>query len=239
MSIADEPRQPELGLPPLGGDGEGRTTVAPVGENASFEGATRRVAWNSLIQSVGKLFGYASAVIVLSLTARLLTQQSYGDYTIAFVYVSFVVSFADAGIATIGVREAAKSPERLEDILGATTALKFFIGLAMYGLAAVIVTFLPYALNVKIAVYVLVFSLFFASIGMGFDVAFQSRLRMLAPTLADLGLRAVIFGGTVAAFWYHLGHPVADQTLFYAIVGISAAGNIASFFIRWVGVGRV
>jgi O-antigen/teichoic acid export membrane protein len=208
-------------------------------DRGSFEAATQRVAWNSLIQSVGRLFGYASAVVVLSLTARMLSQGAYGDYTIAFVYVSFVVTFADAGIATIGVREAAKAPERLEEILGAATTLKVLTGLLMYGLAAVIVTFLPYAGEVKIAVYVLCVSLFFTSIGTGFDVAYQSRLRMLAPTLADLGLRAVLFAGTVAVFAYQVTHPVGDQTLFYLVVVIAAVGNLASFLIRWGGVGRV
>jgi O-antigen/teichoic acid export membrane protein len=214
-------------------------TSAPPDDRGSFEAATQRVAWNSLIQSVGRLLGYASAVLVLGLTARMLSQTAYGDYTIAFVYVSFVVTFADAGIATIGVREAAKAPEQLGEILGAATTLKILTGLLMYGLAAVIVTFMPYGGEVKIAVYALCFSLFFTSIGTGFDVAYQSRLRMLTPTLAELGLRAVIFAGTLAVFVYQLSHAVGDQTLFYLVVAIAAVGNLVSFLVRWVGVGRI
>ncbi len=219
--------------------GEGVAGPAVATDVSSFEGATHRIAWNSLIQSGGRLFGYGSAVIVLSLTARLLSQSAYGAYTTAFVYASFVVTFADVGIVTIGVREAARKPEQLERILGATTALKLLSGTVMYGLAAVIITFMPYTSLVKIAVYMLLAALYFTSIGTGFDVAFQSRLRMLTPTLADLGMRAVIFGGTVAVFWYAHTHALPDATLFYAVVGLSAAGNLVSFLVRLAGIGRV
>lgn len=202
-------------------------------------GATGRVAWNSLMQGSGKLLGYAGGVIVLGLTARLLSQTSYGYYTTAFVYISFVYILADAGISTIGVREAAHEPHSLPSILSAVIALKLLVAVLVYGLSLVVMALLPYTPQVKLATVVLAASLFFVSIGSAFDVAFQSRLRMRYPTLADLSLRGVMLAGTAALFAFAVTHPSGQGLLFAGVVAISAAGNIASFLVRWYGVRRL
>lgn len=216
---------------------------APVAEppagDTSFEGATRRVAFNSLIQGAGKLFGYGSAILVLALTARLLSKSAYGDYTIAFVYVSFVYAFADAGISLIGVREASKEPERLQEVLSAILSLKLLFAMVMYALALVIAFFLPYPLEVKLAILLFALTMFFVSLASSFDVAFQSRLQMQFPTVAEVGLRLVMLGGTVGVFLFNHARPLGDAPLFYLVVVIAAAGNLTTFAIRWLGARRL
>lgn len=208
-------------------------------EGVAHPGSAGKVAFNSLIQSAGKLVGYASGLIIVSLTTRLLTTTGYGDYTIAVVYLSFVAVFADAGINLIGVREASKHPERLDQVFATAMSLKVVVSLLAYSGASVLILVLPYSREVKIGVFILGISMFFVSLGNGFDIVYQSRLQMQVPTLADLVLRVFTLVGTCLLFVIAQTGFVAQSAMFYAIIAVAAVANTLSFVVRWRGLRRV
>jgi O-antigen/teichoic acid export membrane protein len=204
-----------------------------------LEGATRRVLFNTLVQTIGKVLGYAFALVTLALTTRLLTTTEYGDYTIATVFLSFFMLVADSGITTAGVREAAKFPEALQRFVDTAFSLKLVLGIVTYAAAAAIISVLPYSSDVKYAAYALALSFFCLSLAVSWDVVFQSRLRMEVPALGDLALKVVSIVGVGAVFWYHLHAHTSQQWLFYLVVGITALGNVAAALVRYVGAARM
>jgi O-antigen/teichoic acid export membrane protein len=205
-----------------------------------YEGnATGRVAWNTLIQAIGKLFGYASGLIIVALTARILSTTGYGDYTIAIVYLSFVYTLSDLGISLIGVREASKSPELLGNLYGSALSLKTAISLIIFAAGAALVFVLPYDPQVKIAVCLLASTTVLTSIGGTFDIAFQSRLQMQTPTLAEMAIKVTTFIGIGVLFLCNRAYQLDADTLFYGVVGVVSASNVVSFLIRWAGARRL
>ena len=202
-------------------------------------GAVRRVAWNTLIQMVGKLLGYMSGFVILSLTTRLLSLQQYGDYTIASTYLLFVYTIADAGISLIGVREASKSPEDLTDVVSRAITIKMLLSAIAYAGFLVLIHFLPYSADVEIAALILAVSMFLMSIGSGFDIAYQSTLRMQAPTAADLALKLFSLGGIGVLYWYSQFAHLSSQVTFLSVITIFAGANSLSFVIRWLGARRL
>ena len=94
---------------------------------------TAKVASAGVVQSVGKLIGYASGILTLALTARLLTASDFGSYTtIAVVYLLFVAVIADIGIFTIAVREGSRDPSHLSDVYHTAFTLKAIAALIVY-----------------------------------------------------------------------------------------------------------
>jgi O-antigen/teichoic acid export membrane protein len=219
---------------------EGVSAVAPEATPSVLEGASARVLFNTLVQTVGKFVGYACALVTLALTTRLLGTTRYGDYTIVVVYLSFFVMLADSGITTAGVREAAKFPEKLQGFVDTVFSLKLVLGLLTYLAAAAIITVIPtYPTSVKLATYGLALSFFFLSLAVSWDVVFQSQLRMQIPAFADVVLKVVTLLGTGALFWYQAGHSIDEGLLFFLVVAITALGNLSAAAVRGFGALRL
>lgn len=200
------------------------------------DGATKRIAWNSLVMSVGRLLSYASGLLTTILLTRMLTQSAYGAYTTAFTYMGIVYVFADAGITLIGVREAAREPDRLGQWLSATLSLKLALALLVYGIAVAAVFALPYAADVRAATAMVGVAFFFLTLAGGLDIAYQSRLAMQIPAAADVSVKLVALAGVAALFIYQLRRPVDAAPLFYLAVGITAGANLLAFAVRWAGL---
>lgn len=216
-----------------------KTPVRPAHSDTQSVGATRRVAFNTLIQVVGKLIGYASGFVILGLTTRLLSLNQYGDYTIASTYLLFVYTLADVGVTLIAVREASKSPDDLNDVVSNAVSLKSILAIVAYVGFLAVIRFLPYSSDVQIAALILAVSMFLMSIGSGFDIAFQSTLRMQVPTMADLALKLCSLSGIGGLYWFSQRAHMDGHTTFLSVIGVFAGANALSFLIRWFGARRL
>lgn len=217
--------------------GESAEQAADSSRNAP--GAVRRVAWNTLIQMVGKLLGYISGFVILSLTTRLLSIDQYGDYTIASTYLLFVYTIADAGVSLIAVREASKTPEDLTTVVSRAVSIKMILAGIAYVAFLVLIHFLPYSSDVEIAALILAVSMFLMSIGSGFDIAYQSMLRMQVPTVADLALKLTSLAGIGGLYWYSQITHMSSHVTFLSVIVIFSGANALSFVIRWLGARRL
>jgi len=214
-------------------------SASPDHSGAMGDGATKRIAWNSLVMSVGRLLSYASGLLTTILLTRMLTQSAYGAYTTAFTYMGIVYVFADAGITLIGVREAAREPEKLREWLSTTLSLKLALALLVYGVAVAAIFALPYATDVRAATVMVGVAFFFLTLAGGLDIAYQSRLAMQIPAAADVSVKLVALAAVAALFIYQLRHPVEAAPLFYLAVGITAGANLLAFAVRWAGLRRL
>ena len=59
-----------------------------------------------------------------------------------------------------------------------------------------------------------------ASMGAGFEIIFQVKLRMGVPTYADIASKLFVLAGTAAIFAASMAYTLDSLTLFYAVIGV-------------------
>lgn len=214
-----------------------RTVLEPEASAAPAPSMTGRVLGNLIVQSLGKAVGYASSIVALALSTRFFAVSTLGDYAIVFLYLSFFGVLADFGISNIAVREAARHPDQIARVIGATLTLRAVFALVVYAAAAALVPFMPYTPEVKVGIWLLLVPLFFASLAGAFDVIFTARIQARYPTIADVGLKALVFAGTVATYGYSLHH-AAQVWLFDAMISINVVASLYTVLVKWVGAAR-
>jgi O-antigen/teichoic acid export membrane protein len=214
--------------------GAGAATTA---DTAAAPSTTGKVAWNSLVQLAGNVVNYGSGVVALALTTKILTVSNYGSFVIANTVLAFIQILAVVGITPIGIRETARFPQSSRDIFSAAMSLQIITSAVAYGSGILIVQFLPYSHDVKIATIVIGASMFFVSVGRGFDVVFLPRLRTEPSTVADAYAGVYSMAALAGLLWVIRNSPSAPAqlTIFYTVLLITAVGNGLAFVIRWIG----
>jgi O-antigen/teichoic acid export membrane protein len=111
------------------------------------------------------VFGIAASVIagvvylatVLTI-AHKVSVIEFGKYSFVLAFGMFFQLVADAGLPRMMIREIAKDPESVGPLVGASASLIWLLSLAICLLVGVIVLFLPYGIDVKIAALVMSFA---------------------------------------------------------------------------------
>lgn len=214
-------------------------TVAPPMPTRKEPSVAGKVIAGSLVQGIGKLLTYISALLTMILVTRILSESDYAAYGLAMTFVLLVQLVAHAGTNRIGVREVAKYPEHADDILSAVVSLRILTSIVVYGLLAVVIQFLPYTNHDRLATTVISLSFIFYSIGMALDVVFLPRLKMLVPSLADFLAEIFQVLALGALLVYSWQTPLNGRLIFYLVLAITGAGNLIICLVRWVGASRL
>jgi O-antigen/teichoic acid export membrane protein len=175
----------------------------------------------------GGLLQLAAVVLV----ARSVSVSDFGVYSFILAFAVFFQLLADSGLSNILMRELAKQPEKLADILGAALSLIWALSIAVELIILLIVPFLHFSLEVKlltVAMGAATLSLFHCA---GYGSALRSQedneLHALGFLVHKILFCALIFLGL------RLG---------LALVGIVFAHLIPNvllcFYFRWVVVRR-
>ena len=143
---------------------------------------------NSVSMIAGNFFNKIASVIVLILVAGSLDSASFGRYSFAVSYLAFFAVFTDLGINTLITRDissgAVYAPLALATRYSIRLCLSFFaLAMALSGLLV-----LSYGRETVMIVIASAPMLFFPSgafLQTVFDIPFQSRLKMAAPSLVN------------------------------------------------------
>ena len=182
---------------------------------------TRAVAFNTIIQLIGKAITVATSVLIIAYLTRYLGVAGYGAYATVFAYLSIFNVFVDLGLFVITVRDVARSPESEKVILGNMLGLRLALGVVVFSLACLIVLLLPYPPLIKAGVVVGSISQFLCSLNQIPLSLFQVRLVMYKATIADIVGRLTALG---VVWWFiHL------KLSFLYIVASAAIGNVVVF----------
>jgi O-antigen/teichoic acid export membrane protein len=175
----------------------------------------------------GGLLQLAAVVLV----ARSVSVSDFGIYSFILAFAVFFQLLADSGLSNILMRELAKQPDKLADILGAALSLIWTLSIAVELVIIVIVPFLNFSLEVKLLMLLMgaaTLSLFHCA---GYGSALRSQedneLHALGFLMHKVLFCALIFLGL------RLG---------LALVGIVFAHLIPNvllcFYYRWMVVRR-
>ncbi len=182
---------------------------------------TKKVAFNTLIQLVGKLITAATSVLVIAYLARYLGIAGYGDYATIFAYLGVFGVFVDLGLFVTTVREIAKDPDKERSILGNMLGLRIVLGLIIFTLAYFVALTLPYPSLVKTGILIGAISHFIMSLNQVPLSSFQAKLTMQKATFSDIVGRLVLLGLVI---WFILA-----QLGFLYLVAAVTIGNIVVF----------
>lgn len=184
---------------------------------------TRKVAYNTIIQVIGKVITTLISLVLVAALTRYLGVAGYGQYTTIFAYVAFFGVLADFGFFWILVREIAKPNADVNRATSNVLTLRIVIGIIFYGLAALVALFIPQYADFRAGIAVTALASLFLALNSTYIGVFQNKLRMDKAALTDVIGRAIILCLTLYLIKLGLG--------LNAILWAYAIGNIINFFM--------
>lgn len=184
---------------------------------------TKKVAYNTIIQLVGKVITTAISLVLIASITRYLGVNGYGQYTTIFAYVSFWAVLADFGFFLILVREISKTGAQVDKIFNNIVTLRGLLGIIVFSLVALTAFLIPsYPMVVKSGIAVCAFGWFWISMNSTYVGVFQANLEMHWATLTDVLGRIIILGFVL--FFIKMNFALNAIILAYCI------GNMVNFF---------
>jgi len=187
---------------------------------------TRRVAFSTIVQIVGKVIVTAVSLVTIGYLTRYLGVAGYGNYTTIFAYVSFWAVLADFGFFWVLVRELSKPNALKEHILNNVITLKVIFGLVVFSLSIVIGFLIPqYSWTLKVGIALIAASWFWMSLNATYIGLFQSQLEMYKAVISEIIGRTIILAGVL---WL-----IFNQNSFEAILTVYIIGNFINVLINY------
>jgi len=170
---------------------------------------TGSLARNTGVQIAGKIVSTAFGVVIIGMMTRYLGTAGFGAYSTATAYLQIFALLLDLGlnvtfIAMLG--EHADDEAYQKRCISALYTLRIVMAVAiLFVFAPFVAIFLPYPLEVKLAIFALTGSFVFPAINQIVIGVQQKHLRMTATAVAENIGRVIMFGGIVLAQYYHAG----------------------------------
>lgn len=189
---------------------------------------TRRVAYNTIIQVVGKVITTIISLFLVAALTRYLGVSGYGQYTTIFAFTQFFAVFADFGFFWFLVREISKPDAPQEKIFNNVLTFRTLMALAIFALSFLIGLVIPQYHDIRLGILVIAASSFWMTLNGTYVGIFQNRLRMDKAALTDVLGRLFILG---IVLWQIRAGATLNQILWAYFVG-----NAVNFFASaWMG----
>jgi O-antigen/teichoic acid export membrane protein len=111
---------------------------------------SQRIVKNVLAGGVAVGLGGLLQLGAVVMVARSVSVSDFGIYSFILAFAVFFQLLADSGLSNILMRELAKQPDRLAEILGAALSLIWTLSIAVELIILAIVPFLNFSLEVKL-----------------------------------------------------------------------------------------
>lgn len=136
----------------------------------------RRIFYNTLAQSAGKLFAAAIGVITVSLLYRYLKDAGFGQYATVLAYLGFFATLADLGLYLIVTREISRAGTDRAKIISNALGLRLAAALALLIFGTLFSLLLPYPPILRASMVVGIGALLFVSLNQVLVGIFQKHL---------------------------------------------------------------
>ena len=154
-----------------------------------------KIAYNTIIQLLGKVVSTILGLVSLAMMARYLGQAGFGSYTTVINYVSFFAIIADLGLTLVTVQMISLPNADETKILNNLFGLRLVSIVLFLGLAPIVAIFLPYSLYIKIGILIAAISFLFPALNQVLIGLFQKKLRMDKAVIAETLGRILLVAG--------------------------------------------
>lgn len=146
----------------------------------------QKIAFNVIIASISKVLNTGLALIGLMLITRYLGPEKFGLYIIALAFSGLFNALGDWGIYQTSTREISRPKADKKAIIGNVMALRIIISSLLALILPIIIYFLPYDFELKLALILVLLGYIFFSFYQVLIGLFQKRLIMYKITLVEL-----------------------------------------------------
>lgn len=186
---------------------------------------TKKVFFNTSAQVVGKIANTVLGLISVAVITRYLGVAGYGDYTTAFAYIMFFSVISDFGFFWVIVRKIAVG-EKVEKIIQNAQSLRLIFAGIVLAAALIIVGFLPYSYELKVAIIMVAISIMWSGQNSIYLALFQSKLRMDWTVIAETSGRIVSLGLVLLFIHLNLG--------FLYIIGAGLSATFLNYILNLI-----
>lgn len=179
----------------------------------------KKIAYNTMVQIIGKALSTLLGVISLAIMTRYLGTEGFGEYSTVITFVSFFAMSADLGLNLITTKMISDPNEKnVDKTLSNLFSIRFFSALILLGLAPICIFFFPYGETIKIGVAIATLIYIFPALNQILIGLFQKTLQMQRAMLAEViskiflvitififiklnyGLSGVLWASVISAF---------------------------------------
>ncbi len=186
----------------------------------------RKIFYNTSINFIAKIIATALGLVAVAIMTRYLGTLGFGQYTTIIAYLHFFGLLADMGLTLVTGQLLAKHPNNENKIINNLFTFRLVTALIFLVPAPIIVLFLPYALAVKIGVFIAVISFLFITLNQILIGFYQKHLLMAKASLAEVGSRAILVLGIFIAVYYNTG--------LQGIVIATTIASVTAFLINYL-----
>lgn len=165
---------------------------------------SRRIFYNTLAQSLGKIFAALIGLVTISVLSQYLGEQGFGQYSIVVAFLGFFVVLADLGLYLYVVREISKPQTDSRQILSNSLGLRLVAACAFLLLGAGLALFFPYDHTVKITMFLGVLAFVSVALNQVLIGVFQKHLAqhlvVISETIGRILNLLLIYGFIRQAF---------------------------------------
>ena len=189
-----------------------------------------RVAYNTVVQIVGKALSVVFGVGITMMLTRYLGPEGFGQYSFVVVFVAIFASLSDWGLSLITVRDASKNSSRREEIIGSVLVVRLVLSLLVLVITN-LVAHLAYR-GSSTALLISIWSIFLmaSSIKTSMQIVFNVFLRMENWAISELSANVISFFFTAVLVGLHLG--VGEILVAQALSSLVAGGVAWGLAVR-------
>jgi O-antigen/teichoic acid export membrane protein len=166
---------------------------------------SQRIVKNAVFGIAASVIGSLVYLAMVLTIAHSVSVVEFGKYSFVLAFAMFFQLVADSGLPRIVIREIAKNPDGFVPLIGAATSLIWILSAAILLIVALIIPFLRFGMDVKVAA--LLMSL--ATMAIFHCAGYSAVLRAFEDNeLNYLGFllhKVVLFGFVLVTIQFHLG----------------------------------
>lgn len=178
----------------------------------------RRIAYNAIFNAVAKILATALALVAIGFITRYLGPEGFGNYAVALAFFSFFGTIADLGLYSVSTREISRKGADEKHIIGNIFTLRIIVSSVIFFCVPLMVWFLPYESEVKIAILISALAFFFSSSYVVLNGVFQKNLAMDRVALIELLGKILQVGIIAGVVHYDLGFIALMSSLVWYMV---------------------
>lgn len=166
---------------------------------------TSKIAWNTLLQIVGRTVGTIFGLLSVGILTRYLGTSGYGAFTTITGFLQFFGILVDLGLTLTAVQMISEPNADERRIMGNIFTLRLISAVIFFGLSPIIVLLFPYPAEVKIGVAIASIAFLGMTQTQVLVGVFQKYLRIDRAAIAEVAGRAVLLAGVALAVYENWG----------------------------------
>src|SRR3989344_1374103 len=150
-----------------------------------------KIFFNTVAQSLGKIFAAAIGLVTISLLSQHLAEKGFGEYSTVIAFLGVFVVLADFGLYLYVVREISRPEQDSDKIISNALGLRLTLSALCLLAGATLAWFLPYDPLVKKTMFLCVLAFLFVSAGQVLVGIFQKHLAQYLIVISETIGRAI------------------------------------------------